>query len=150
MASWARKALMVAAGIALFGAMIHLVGPWLEAETEAQWYDYWGAPPQIVEGARAGVWTASAVCAAIGAAMLLAGLYALSAAGVGRRLPLTRAALWVLAPLCLLRGLVLIPLWFHAPDRVGVFEVVASAVWFVAGVGFLWGLLRFRALQTAA
>ncbi|MBL8509317.1 hypothetical protein [Chitinimonas sp. JJ19] len=135
-----RLALLLAAAIALFGAVIHFVAPLFGPG----WYAFFGAPPQVVASAVAGSWLAPVSTLAIGGLMLLAGLYAFSAAGVMRRLPLTGAALWVLAVLCTLRGFILVPVWLWAPQLLTTFEVVAALVWLVAGLGYIAGVLVAR------
>jgi hypothetical protein len=138
----ARLALMVAAGIGLFGALIHFVAPWYGPE----WYAYWHAPREVVESARNGTWLAPLSTMAVGAAMLAAGLYALSAAGAIRRLPLLKPALVVLSVLCVLRASIVIPFLILAPQRLGAFDLAAAAVWLTAGLGFLYGLVRAAAI----
>lgn len=93
----------------------------------------------MVESARHGGWLASATALAIGGAMLLAALYPLSGAGLIRRLPLTRSALVVLATLCLLRGLLIIPISLRLPQLIDGFEIIVAVVWALAGLGFLLG-----------
>ncbi|MBB2483722.1 hypothetical protein H5407_00625 [Mitsuaria sp. WAJ17] len=67
--------------------------------------------------------------------MGLCGLYAASALGWLRRLPLLRTGLAAMAAVCLLRALLLIPLaWWH-PALLSTFEVTAALVWGLAGLG---------------
>lgn len=129
---------LVAAGIAIFGAIIHFVAPLMGPE----WYAYLQAPPQIVESAKQGTWLAPVSGLAIGGAMLLAGLYALSGARLMKYLPLTKPALIVLALLCVLRGLLIIPAMIKVPELIEAFDIVASVIWFLAGLGYTYGLIR--------
>lgn len=64
-----------------------------------------------------------------------------------RRLPLLRPALVSISAVCLIRGLVLIPLAVRHPELVNSFEVAAAIVWAIAGVGFGVG---FHATQATA
>lgn len=102
----------------------------------ASWYAFFGAPPAVVASARAGTWLAPASAAAIAALMALCAVYACSALGVVRRLPLLRTVLFAIATVCLLRGAILVPLaWLH-PELRNTFDVVAAA-----GAGFAAGCL---------
>ena len=130
----------LAAYIALAGAFIHVAaiagGP--------DWYAFFGAPPSVVESARAGTWLAPLSTSAIAAAMALCGLYAFSALGVIRRLPLLRLMLAGMATVCLLRALILVPLAVKHPELLTSFNVIAALAWGVAGLGFAlgWGIAR--------
>lgn len=132
--------ILLAAVIASAGAAIH-AGATLGG---AAWYAFFRAPPAIVASAQAGTWLAPVSALVIAALMAICAAYALSAAGVIRRLPLLRTALATIAGICLLRGLLLIPLAIKRPDLVDTFETVAGAIWLLAGIGFAVG---FRAAQ---
>ncbi|MEH6437922.1 hypothetical protein [Massilia sp. DD77] len=122
----------LAAAISILGVAIHLAtiagGP--------AWYAFFGAPPQVVASARAGTWLAPAGTAAIAALMGVCAAYACSALGLLRRLPLLRPVLAGIAAVCLLRALVLVPLAVNHPELRTSFEVSASIVWGLAGIGF--------------
>lgn len=111
----------------------------------AAWYAFFHAPPSIVVSAQAGTWPAPVSALVIAALMAICGAYAFSAAGVVRRLPLLRTALITIAGICLLRGLLLIPLAVKRPDLVDTFEAVAAAIWALAGIGFAVGFRAARA-----
>ena len=121
--------------IALIGVAIHIGaifgGP--------SWYTFFGAPPAIVQSARAGTMLAPLCSAAIAAAMALCAAYAFSAVGYIRRVPLLRPGLASIAAVCLLRALVLVPLVVSHPELRNTFEVLAALVWGMAGVGFALG-----------
>lgn len=127
--------ILLAAGIAAIGVIIHLAaivgGP--------AWYAFFGAPPQIVASARNGTWLAPVSTAAIALLMGLCAIYACSAAGLIRRLPLLRPALASIATVCLVRGFLLIPLAIQHPELFNTFEVIAALVWATAGFGFALG-----------
>ena len=126
---------LLAAAIAACGAVIHVVA----IVGGADWYAFFRAPPVVVESAREGTWVAPVCALVIAALMAVCACYALSAAGMMRRLPFSRAALFSIAALCLLRGLLVIPLAVKRPDLVDTFEVVAAIVWAFAGIGFAAG-----------
>ncbi|MFC5472561.1 hypothetical protein [Paraherbaspirillum soli] len=133
--------IFLAAAIAVFGVAIHLAaivgGP--------SWYAFFGAPPRIVASARDGTWLAPVSAAGIAVLMGLCAVYACSAAGLIRRLPLLLPALASIATVCLVRALILIPLAFKHTELLNTFEVVAAVVWATAGVGFALG---FRTART--
>jgi hypothetical protein len=133
-----RFAFLLAAGISLFGAVIHFAAPWLGPE----WYAFLQAPPKVVASARAGTWFAPAGAIVIGALMLICSLYALAGAGRLRWLPFAQMVQGTIAAICLLRGLLVVPYLYKFPDRVWTFDVVASLVWLAAGLGFLAGILQ--------
>jgi ABC-type polysaccharide/polyol phosphate export permease len=137
-----RVSVLLAAGIAAFGAAIHLAaivgGP--------SWYAYFGAPPSIVASARDGTWLAPVSAAMIAGLMALCALYACSAVRLIPRLPLLRPALASMAAVCLIRGFALIPLSFKYPELINTFEVVAAIIWSTAGVGFAAGFWAARSV----
>ncbi len=136
----------LAAAISLAGAAIHVAaiigGP--------SWYLFFGAPPRIVDSARAGTWLAPVSAAAIALLMAICAVYACSALGLVRRLPLLRLALAGIAAICLLRGLVLVPLAFTHPEVRTPFEIIAALVWGTAGLGFAAGFSWTRPACAAA
>lgn len=136
---------LVAAGIAAVGVAIHL-GAIVGGES---WYAFFGAPPSIVASARQGTWLAPASAAVIAVLMGVCALYACSAAGLVRRLPLLRLALAGIATVCLVRGAVLIPFAIKHPQLFNTFEVVAAIVWAIAGIGFAVAFRNARARPPA-
>jgi len=133
-----RLAFLLAAGISMFGALIHWVAPWLGPE----WYAFLQAPPSVVASARAGTWFAPAGAAAIGVLMFICSLYALAGAGRLRWMPFAQMAQGTIAAVCLLRGLLVAPYLYKFPERIWTFDVVASFIWLAAGLGFLIGILQ--------
>lgn len=131
----------LAAAIAAVGVAIHLAalvaGP--------GWYVFFGAPPRIVESARAGTWLAPVSATVIAGLMALCAAYALSALGRIRQLALLRPGLAAIAAVCLLRALILPPLAIEHPELRNIFEFAAAAVWGLAGVGFAVGFRFARA-----
>lgn len=133
-----RLAFLLAAAISLFGALIHFLAPWLGPE----WYAFLQAPPKVVASAQDGSLLAPASAVAIGLLMLACALYALAGAGLLRWLPFAQMVQGTVAAVCLLRGLLALPYLYKFPDRLWTFDVVASAIWFAAGLGFLVGILN--------
>jgi hypothetical protein len=132
-----RFGFLLAAGISLFGALIHFAAPWLGPE----WYAFLQAPPKVVASAQAGGLLAPAGAWSIGLLMLLCALYALAGAGYLRWLPFAQIVQGTVAAICLLRGLLVLPYLYKFPDRAWTFDVVASVIWLAAGLGFLVGIL---------
>ncbi|WP_338849173.1 hypothetical protein V8J88_09500 [Massilia sp. W12] len=135
---WRRAGLAAACGIALFGALIHLLAPWLGAE----WYAFLGAPAAAVESARVQGAYAFWSGIGIGGLMLLSAAYAWDVAQVRMRLPLTRAAVCTLTLLCTVRGGLIFPLLWRHGDKLTAFDITGSLVWLVAGLGFVCGMRR--------
>lgn len=131
----------LAGAIALAGVAIHVAA----IIGGVAWYTYFNAPPGIVESARRGTWLAPVATGAIAAAMALCALYAFSALGLVRRLPLLRLALFCIAAVCLLRAMLLPLLAVSHPELRNTFEIVAAIVWGLAGVGYAAG---FRFAQS--
>lgn len=132
-----RLAFLLAAGISLFGALIHFAAPLLGPE----WYAFVHAPPRVVASARAGTWFAPAGAALIGALMFVCCLYALAGAGRLRWLPFAQMAQGTIAAVCLLRGLLVVPYLYTFRERLWTFDVVASLIWVAAGVAFMVGIM---------
>jgi len=133
-----RFAFLLAAGISLFGALIHFAAPLLGPE----WYAFLQAPPKVLASAQVGGLLAPAGAMVIGLLMLLCGAYALAGAGILRWLPFAQMGQGTIAAVCLLRGLLVLPYLYKFPDRAWTFDVVASVIWLAAGLGFLAGILQ--------
>lgn len=102
------------------------------------------APPELVASAAAGTWLAPVATVCISMLFILCGVFALSAAGIIRELPLTNIALLFIAGLCALRGIATVPLSFLYPDMVSTFSIVAGCIWFLSGVLFFVGFVCVR------
>ena len=130
----------LAAAVSVVGAAIHVAaivgGP--------SWYAFFGAPPQVVASAQAGTWLAPVSTAGIALLMGVCAMYACSALGLLRRLPLLRTMLAGIASICLLRALLLVPLAFTHPELISLFEVIAALTWGAAGIGFITAFLMTR------
>ena len=133
-----RFAFLLAAGISLFGALVHFAAPLLGSE----WYAFLQAPPTVVASTQAGGLLAPAGAVSIGLLMLVCSAYALAGAGILRWLPFAQMAQGTVAAVCLLRGLLVLPYLYKFPDRIWTFAVMASAIWLAAGLGFLVGILQ--------
>jgi hypothetical protein len=134
-----RYAFLLAAAIALVGALLHFAAPLLGPD----WYAFLRAPAAVVASARRGTALAPAGSLLIGALMLACALYALAGAGAAwlRWLPFAPQAQGTIAAVCLLRGLLLAPHMLKFPALVSTFDILASVIWLVTGAAFVLGIL---------
>lgn len=102
------------------------------------------APPQLIESAKFGTWLAPIATLIVSSLFALCGLFALSGAGIMRKIPLTYLALFTIAALCLLRGLSTIPLSLTFPEVVSVFSLFSGFIWFIAGLLYAYGFMQYR------
>jgi hypothetical protein len=129
-----------AAAISFVGAIIHIAaifgGP--------SWFQFFGAPPVIVESSRTGTLLAPVGSSLIALLMGLCGIAALSALGVLLRLPMLRLVLASIAVVCSLRAVSVVPIAVLRPDLMNTFEIVAAIVWGLAGFGFAVAFVRMK------
>ena len=90
--------------------------------------------------AEADHWYPTVVTALIAGVLLVWALYALSGAGVIRRLPLLRTVLCGVTAVYLLRGVAFVPLMPLFPGNSATFWVVSSAICLAFGLVHLAGL----------
>jgi hypothetical protein len=105
----------------------------------APWYRALGAGEQIARMAEAGHWYPTVVTLFIAAVLSGWSAYALSGAGLIRRLPLLRAALCAITAVYLLRGLAFPLLMPHFPGNGPVFWAVSSGICLLIGLVHLVG-----------
>lgn len=113
------------------------------------WYRFFGAGEQMARLAARGSLYPAVVTAGIAAILAVWTLYALSGAGVIRRLPLLRTALVLIAAIYLGRGVLGIPLVLAWDDpyarQLGArmtFMIVTSAICVALGVCYAVGAAR--------
>ena len=140
MTTSSRPWIQLAAAIAAVGAFIHLAA----IPAGPAWYAYFGAPPSVVESARAGTWPAPVGAFVIALLMATCAWYACAALGAVRRPPLLRTGLATMAVICLVRAFLLPAVAMTHPEVRNTFEVVASILWGLAGVGFALGVKAAR------
>ncbi|WP_111642822.1 hypothetical protein [Marinimicrobium alkaliphilum] len=105
----------------------------------AEWYRFFGAGEEMARMAEAGHWYPAAVTAAIVALLLIWSLYALSGAGVIRRLPFLRLALCLIAAIFLVRGVAFVGLMPAFPENSLTFWLVSSSICLVLGALYAFG-----------
>jgi len=105
------------------------------------------APKAIIDSSIEGTLLAPVGTLFVSALFVLSGLYALSAANLIKPMPLLKPAAYTISVLCLLRGALVIPAFFLNPEVLTMATSLASGVWFLCGVLFLFG---FRTLSVRA
>jgi len=105
----------------------------------AEWYRFMGAGEQMAQMAEQGHWYPTIVTSAIVVLLSIWALYALSGAGVIKRLPLTRLALVIISGIFLLRGVTFVGLMPAFPENSLTFWLVSSAICLVIGGLFAVG-----------
>lgn len=109
----------------------------------APWYRFFGAGERFARMAEAGQWFPALVTAGIAVVLFVWSAYALAAAGWmvnPARRPWLKFGLSVITAAYLLRGLVVVPLWWWAPTQATPFWWWSSAVCLVYGLVHLLGL----------
>ncbi|UTH74525.1 hypothetical protein [Chromobacterium sp. IIBBL 290-4] len=135
--------LTIAGGLSLLASLLHIGiifgGP--------AWYRFFGAPPEYAEAAGRGEWWPALVTLGIAAILAIWALYAFSAAGCLRRLPLLKPALLTITAIYLLRGLVVVPIWLMRPEAMSAFVIWSSLICLGYGLFHALGLSqRWRQL----
>ena len=130
--------LIIGAALSALAALLH-VGCILFG---ASWYRFFGAGEKVARMAAAGHWYPTVLTLGIVAILSGWSLYALSGAGVIRRLPFVRPALCLITCIYLLRAVAFAPLQTYFPGNSTTFWLWSSAVCFVAGLVHLAGLWR--------
>jgi len=127
--------LVIASGIATFTAIAHLsclyFGP--------KCYELQLAPNEVFQSAIDGTWLAPIGNIFISSLFLLCACYALSGADIIRKFPFLKLGINTIATICILRGIVILPLSFIYPERTTTVSVVAGITWFVTGLLFFYG-----------
>ena len=133
-----KSKLLISAGvIASASAIWHLLciigGP--------SWFAFARAPQPIIDSAVQGTLLAPIGTIIVAGLMFACSVFAFSAVGLIRKLPLLRSALITIALLCTLRGLIAIPT-FVTPSGFDIWQIVASTTWFYVGICFLVGSIE--------
>lgn len=130
------KPLIVGAALSAFAALLHagciVFG--------APWYRFLGASERMAQLDVAGHWYPTVATLVITGMLAIWSLYALSGAGVIRKLPLTRAALCAITAVYLVRGVAFNPLMAYFPGNSNHFWFWSSAICLVFGGVHLLGL----------
>lgn len=130
------RVLVVGATLSALAALLHLGC----IAFGGSWYLSLGAGERMASMADAGHWYPSAMAAGISAVLLTWAGYALSGAGVVRRLPFLRTVLVGITAAYLLRGVAFVALMPYFPGNSVTFWIVSSAVCLGFGLVHLIGL----------
>lgn len=106
----------------------------------AEWYRFLGAGEQMAQLDLAGHWYPDTITSVIVLVLSVWALYALSGAGVVRKLPFVRLALCVITGVYLLRAVAFVPLQPIFPGNSMTFWLLSSGICLVVGVVHLLGL----------
>ena len=135
-------ALFMGGCLSLIASLLHLaiiVGG-------SEWYRFFGAGESMALMAEKGAWTPAIVTLFISAVLIVWALYAFSGAGVIRNLPFLKPILWGITTIYLLRGFMIIPLYFIMPKEINSFAVWSSTIVAIVGLVHLWGMLKLIGL----
>lgn len=130
--------LLAAAALDGIGALLHLACIPLGGPA----YRALGAGERMAQLADAGHPYPTIIAAAIASVLTVWALYALSGAGVIRRLPLLRPVLCAIAAVFLLRGIGFVMLMPYFPGNSMTFWIASSAVCLVSGLVHAAGVRR--------
>ena len=101
------------------------------------------APTQIVESAINGTYLAPIGTLFASGIFVVLGLYALSGTGFSGmlidKLPLVNYAIYTIATLCIIRGLLPLQLWLRHPEKVTDTVLYVGIVWLLTGLLYLVG-----------
>ena len=130
--------LLISAGIiASASAIWHLLcilgGP--------TWFMFARAPQQVIDSAQQGTLLAPVSTVVVASLMFACAVFAFSAAGLIRKVPLLKSALITIAVLCTLRGLIAIPTFVNSTG-LDIWQIVASIIWLYVGICFIAGSIE--------
>jgi hypothetical protein len=106
------------------------------------WYRFFGAGEHMANMAAQGLWEPTLRTLGIFLILQIWGLYAFSAAGLIRRLPLMKTVLVIISAIYLIRGLLLFPVWIIKPDFIIFLHIWSSIVSLVIGWAYATGTRR--------
>lgn len=131
--------LLISAGVIASAAAIwHLLCIW----GGPGWFAFARAPKQVIESAQQGTLLAPVSTVIVAGLMFACTVFAFSAVGLIRKVPLVKPALITIALLGTVRGLIGIPM-FVSTAGVDIWQVVASTVWLYVGVCFIAGSIEY-------
>ena len=128
--------LVVAATLSAIAGLVHLGC----IVFGAPWYRFFGAGEGMARLAEAGHWYPSVFALAIASVLFSWSLYALSGAGIIRRLPLLKLGLCVITAIYLVRGIGFAAIMPLFPGNSPVFWLVSSGICLAIGLVHLLGV----------
>lgn len=136
MHSGSNRYLLAAAFCCFAAALAHLACIMIGGDG----YRFLGAGEQMAQMAEQGRWYPTVITSVIAVVLFIWGLYALSAAGAIKRLPLTRLALVLVSCVFLFRGMSFVALMPLFPENSLTFWLVSSAICLFIGGLFAFGI----------
>jgi hypothetical protein len=127
--------LVLAALIAIGNAVAHMSCIYIGPDCYAAQL----APPQLIESAKSGTYLAPVSAIVISVIFVIWGLFALSAAGIIRKLPLLKFAIYAISTLCIIRGILPLQQWLRHPEKVSDAAFYYGIAWLITGLLFLLG-----------
>lgn len=133
-----KSKLLISGGVIASAAAIwHLLCIW----GGPSWFAFARAPKQIIDSAQQGTLLAPVGTVIVAGLMFACTVFAFSAVGLIRKVPLVKPALITIALLCAVRGLIGIPTFVTAAG-LDIWQIVASTVWLYVGVCFIAGSIE--------
>ena len=133
-----KSKLLISGGVIASAAAIwHLLCIW----GGPGWFAFARAPKQLIESAQQGTLLAPVGTVIVAGLMFACTVFAFSAVGLIRKVPLIKPALITIACLCTVRGVIGIPTFVTAAG-VDIWQIVASTVWLYVGVCFIVGSIE--------
>ena len=136
MASPTKKLLVLGAALSGLAALMHLAC----LAVGAPLFRLLGAGEQMAQLYLAGHWYPTVVTLVIAGVLAVWSAYALSGAGVIRKLPLRRTALCAITAIYIVRGVAFAPVMAYFPGNSMTFWVVSSSICLLIGIVHLVGL----------
>jgi hypothetical protein len=124
---------VIASASAIWHLLCILGGP--------SWFAFARAPQQIIDSSQQGTLLAPIGTVIVAGLMFVCTVFAFSAVGLIRKVPLIKSALITIGVLCTLRGLIAVPS-FITSTHFDVWQIIASAVWFYVGICFIAGSIE--------
>jgi hypothetical protein len=112
----------------------------------AHWFAFARAPQQIIDSSQQGTLLAPIGTVIVASLMFSCTVFAFSAAGLIRKVPLLKSALMTISILCILRGLIAIPTFVNSTG-LDLWQIIASTVWFYVGICFAAGSIEQYSLS---
>ena len=130
------RCLIVAAALSAIAGLVHLGC----IVFGAPWYRFFGAGEGMARLAEAGHWYPTVFASVIAAVLFTWSLYALSGAGVIRRLPLLKLGLCLITAIYMVRGIGFAAIMPLFPGNSAVFWLTSSGICLAIGLVHFAGL----------
>jgi hypothetical protein len=127
--------LVLAAIIALCNALAHLSCLYFGPECYASQL----APEQLIESANNETYLAPLANVVVSTIFIIWGFYALSGAGLIRKLPLLKISIYLIAILCIVRGILPLQVWLRNPEIVNDRAFYYGVGWLITGLLYVIG-----------